>query len=285
MRWTYALLFTTLLACDSSSTAPGSSSAATKSSGAPAASSAAATPKLCDKAEKLQKRIGDIDTKAVRITVGADIALPESKTGDPVSPMSPLVAIAPKDILVNGQSTKLAELKDKLQGRGPVVLAIPKGEEGIDRVADVIAAIDPETEIFLLSTLPGTKLEPQPKVLEGTKDPSERAVKVAETLKKSIGECDEANKIFQRLASTEPTGRAESLKKDLPVAVNACNCKIGDETEDLIAYLLAGEPPVLGKKIKLSKEKDAKVIKLKGLDGQKLYDALPADGSAVKLEK
>lgn len=297
MRWTCALLFTTLFACDSPSTAPEGSapkpggsaqpaaSSGTKSSGAPA-SSAADGPKLCEKADKLKKRIANIDAESSRIAVGSEIALPESKDGAPVSPMSPVVVIEAKDIRVNGESVgKPAGVKDKLQGQGSVLLAIPKGEEGIARVAVVVAALGPETEVYLLAALPGTKLEPAPRGLDlAGKGPSDRARLMAEALTKSIDGCPEAKKVFSRLATEEPAGRAKSVKQDLPRAVNACGCKVADDTEDMIAYLLGADPIVVGKKLKLSKEKDARSIKLKGLDGQKLYDALPADGSAVTLE-
>lgn len=297
MRLTSALLFTMLLACDSPTATPEGSAAkpgasakpltSAKPSAAAGGASAAATPKLCEKADKLQQRLAGIDAKAERVSIDADVAIPESKDGAKVFSTSIVVTIGPKDIRVGGQSvTKPADVKDKLNGQRSVLLAIPKGEEGIGRIADVVAAIGSDTEVYMIAMVPGSKLESAPKglVLTG-KDQSERARMMAEALSKSIGDCPEAGKLFQSLASSDPSGRGELVKKDLPVAINACGCKVADNTEDLIAFLLGGDPPVVGKKLNLSKEKDAKAIKLKGLDGQKLYEALPADGSPVKLEK
>ncbi len=295
MRFTAALSFVLLVACDSPSASPDGSagkpggSARPASSGAgsaKASTSASEAPKLCDKADKLQKRLAGVDTKAQRVGLGADVTLPESKDGAPISSMWPAVVVTSKDIRVNGQPAKPAELKDKLNGQSKVLLAIPKGEEGIGRVSEVVAALGPDVEAYLVASIPGSKREPLPKGIDmADKDQSERAMLLAQALSKAIGDCAEAKKLFSQLASDEPSGRAESVKKGMPTAINACSCKVTDDTEDLIAFLLAGDPPVVGKKLSLSKDKDAKAIPLKGLDGQKLYDALPADGSAVKLEK
>jgi hypothetical protein len=295
MRLAALLSLVFLVACDSPSAAPdgsagkpgGSAKAAGSAPGSgKAASSAAEAPKLCDKADKLQKRLADVDTKAQRVGLGADIALPESKDGAPISSMWPAVVVTTKDIRVNGQAAKPAELKDKLNGQNKVLLAIPKGEEGIGRVSEVVTALGPDVEVYLVASVPGSKMEPPPKGMDlKGKDQGERAMLFAQALTKSIADCAEAKKLFSQLASDEPSGRAESVKKGMPVAINACSCKVADDTEDLIAFLLAGDPPLVGKKLSLSKEKDTKAIALKGLDGQKLYDALPADGSPVKLEK
>lgn len=290
MRWT-TLFSLSLLAAAGCETKPAGTeasgvAASTQAKGSASQKSAAA-PKLCDKADALAARLSGIDAKASRVSLGADVALPESKDGTPVSLISPVVVVTPKELRANGKTVKgPADLAGALGSQSKVLLAIPRGEEGIGRLGEIVAGLGKGTEITLLASLPGAKGEPAPKGIDiGTKDASERARILAEALSKAIASCPQASKIFQELSSDEPSGRAEAIKNRLPGAINACSCKVGDDAADLVAYVLGGDAPVIGKRLVLSKDAAAKGISLKGLDGQKLYDALPSDGSPVRLDK
>jgi hypothetical protein len=58
---------------------------------------------------------------------------------------------------------------------------------------------------------------------------------------------------------------------------------VHDDAVDIVAFLLGGDAPVLAKRLVVSKDKAAKAVSLRGTDGQKLYEALPLDGSPVRL--
>ena len=296
MRWLAALFLTTLLGCDSPSATP-DSSAKPGGSAKPAAStgsqggagttnaSAASAPKLCEKADKLAKRIADINVAATRVSVPADLAMPESKDGSPVSPDAVALVVGAKDVRLGSDSFQPAEAIAKLQGQRRVLLAIPKDESGVTKAAEVAKALGGDMEVYLIAAIPGGKREPAPKGLDvTTKNVSERAMLMAEALTKTIDGCPEAKKLFSRLAGDDPSARAATVKKEFPIAVNACSCKVADNTDELIAYLLGGDPAVVGKRFVVDKGASTK-ISAKDLTGQKLYDSLPADGSAVAIEK
>ncbi len=295
MRWLTALLLATLLGCESppatpdASAKPGGSATSgsagsQKTTGATTASAASAV-KLCDKADAIRKRLADIDAAATRVSLPADLAMPESKDGAAVSPDAVALVVTAKDVRLGGDAFQPAAAPAKLQGQRRVLLAIPKDESGVAKAAEVAQALGGEMEVYLIAAVPGGKREPAPKGLDvDTKNVSERATMMAEALTKAIDGCSEAKKLFSKLAASEPSGRAATVKKEFPVAVNACGCKVADGTDDLIAYLLGGDQAVVGKRFVVDKAAATK-ISTKDLTGQKLYDALPADGSAVALEK
>ena len=290
MRSTLLVLAALLAGCDSTPAAPASSVAPSTST--PSTSASGATTKkqdgaaLCDKAGALSKRLADVDTKASRVGVSSALALPESKEGVAVPVSAPIVEITRKDIAVGGKTAhQPSDVKGMLTGR-TVLLALPKGDDGIAALPEVVRSIGGDAEVYVLAIIAGTRREPWPKGIEA-KDAStsERASALAQALGKSISDCSQAKKIFQQLAADDPAGRAEFIKTQMPKAFDACSCKVGDDAVDIVAYLLAGDAPVRGKRLVVSKDASAKAIALSGLDGQKLYDALPADGSPVRFEK
>lgn len=275
-----ALVFITLVACDSPEPV------AQKPSASAVQGASASVPSLCDKAERLQKRLAGLDTKAARVAVDAGFELPASTTGEEVSANAVVVTIGPKEIRVNGEPLSGARaVKEKVESHGTVLLAIPKGLEGIDRLSDVVSAIGPQRQIYLLASPPGAKVEPPPKGLDLGKSMNERASVLAGAMTKAIATCPEAKKIFQQLSAPGAQNQSETVKRELPGAVGACLCKTTDDLDDIVAYLIAGELPIVAKKLNVSSDKSAKALSLTGLDGQKLYDALSPDGAAVRLEK
>ena len=132
----------------------------------------------------LASRLASIDTQASRVSVGADIALPEGKQGAKVPLDAPTVVIAPKEIRVGGQSVARPADVAKLVGdQRQILLAIPRGEEAIGRVAGVVAAMEDRADIYLLAAVPGAKLEPAPRGLDLVgRDQSARATLLATAL-------------------------------------------------------------------------------------------------------
>jgi hypothetical protein len=246
---------------------------------------ASAIPKVCEKAAALKKRIEGIDVEVSRVTVG-DIALPQSKDGTKVDPQLPLLVVTDKEIRLQGEEiTNPKDVAGKLPNK-EVLLAIPKGEEAVARIVPIVDAVGPDVTVHLLATLPDTKLEPVPKSVDfKDKDTSEKATELAKALSRSIETCGPAKGLFSKLATVEPSGRAKMLREQLPQAVSDCECKIHDDALDIVAFLLGGDPPVLAKKIGPWKDKKKTAAAVKGMDGQKLYDALASDGSVTKPEK
>lgn len=264
---------------------PGKSPQPPKPLGSVSGEPASAIPKTCDKATALKKRIEGIDVEASRVTLG-EISLPESKDGTKIDPQLPLLVVTAKEIRLQGEEiTNPADIAGKLPQK-QVLLAIPKSDEAIKRVVPIVDALGADVTVYLLATLPGVKLEPVPKSVDfKDKDTSQKATELAKALSRSIDTCGPAKSLFSKLATIDPAKRATTLREQLPQAVSDCECKVHDDALEIVAFLLGGDPPVVGKKIGPWKDKKKTAAALKGMDGQKLYDSLAADGVVAKPEK
>lgn len=277
------MLLLSLVACDS----PGGTSAtssATSAAGATASVSASPSGKYCEKAEALQARLSTIDVKISRVGLPTDLTIPEGTEGMPFPVQSTVIVVTAEGYSVGGTKiARAAELATTVRLRN-VLFAIAKDAPHVDRVFEAAAAFPPETSLYLLASVPNSKREPAPASIKtGGVNDSERAVQLATLLSKSIDGCEPVAKFFKTLAAEDPDSRAPRLRDKLPSLVDQCQCKVGDDAVDILAYLLGGDAPVVAKRIVLSKEKTATAIDLKKMDGQKLFDALPKDGSPIRL--
>jgi hypothetical protein len=267
-----------------------------KSAVGSAVATASAAPKLCAEAEALRARIAPFDADASRTMVG-DLRLPESKDGVR-TPQGPTVVFVAGRMTVDGQpartpidAAQLIQQHVAFSERvGPdrkpaALLAVAHDDADMARVHDVMLQL-PDYAVYLVAMTPGATVEPVPKALEtklaGT-DRSERARLLAEALQAAIADCKPVRDLFRSLATQAPDTKAPSLKNELPEAVHACDCKVGADLNDIAAYLLGADPPTVGKLVLPSDDAGAKTIALGGLTGQKLYDALPSDGSKVSF--
>ena len=279
--WKFAVTALVLVACETEKPVDAASSAPTPS---------VAMPKLCEAAQAMQTRLAPIDVKVSRTALDPTMALPESKHGAR-APEGSVVSFGKSGMTVDGQDAAtpnaVVGALNERSGERPVLLAIDKGDADLARLLAVADALGPSVQLYLLATPPGGKHEPPPaalaKELEGLR-PGERAGVLANALRAAIKDCKPAADLFQSLASQAlPDERASMLKEGLPRAVNECGCKVGPELGDLAAYVLGGDRITVAKRLTLTNE--GKAIALKGLNGQALYDALPADGGAVRFEK
>jgi hypothetical protein len=120
------------------------------------------------------------------------------------------------------------------------------------RVPEIAKILGSKLEIQVLASPPGAKHEPVPAALEReltNVDASQRASILAQAMQKSIADCKPARDLFQSLAAEPASGKGSSFKEKLPVAVAACDCKVGADLTDLAAYLLGGDRIAVGKRL------------------------------------
>jgi hypothetical protein len=281
MKWTAPVRLTLIVlacaACSSPSADGGSSP-----SGKPAATGHSGNP-LCDKALKLHDRLAAIDTKPTRITV--DVKLPISDEGK-APPEAPVVEISDRWLMagrpVEGPEDVLSALRRR--SSSSIVLAIG-AEASLKTLPPLLDALA-DIHVYVVASPKVAKREPIPAAASkgmSDSDPSQRATALSEVLKNSISSCPPALKLFQNLGGTPHDAQIKALQNDLPVAVDSCSCKVDDSLVDTVAYLVGGDTPVVAKLVVSSHDPKAKQISIADLNGQKLYDALPSDGSSITL--
>ena len=240
---------------------------------------------LCDKAQALRDRLAAIDIAATRIATRAH--LPTSDDG--VAPPADAAVLELGDKLsINGRPVlDPSDVETEVQHRSSrsLVIAID-AHATLKPLPSLLGALGEGIQLYVVASPKGGKRETPPAVLAkdaDNPDPNQRAVAFSNLLKKSMGSCKPAEKVFQSLSSAPHDSQLRTLRNDLPVAVDSCACKVDDDFVASIAYLVGGDAPVVAKHLVLSKDAKAMKLSVADLDAQKLYDALPAGASPVHL--
>lgn len=272
--------------CDSPSAPPPAPSAAPKAVASAVASATPAAPK-CPVASDLAKTLAGI---APGTRIGVAAVLPEG-VGGSVPENGIVVELSGGKVLLDGEDTAPLELVDKLKQRmdmrsgTPVLLAVAKDEKNLGPISRIVEAAG-ETPIHVVATPKGGKRIAMPEALVKdlpAGDVSMRATVLAKAISDEVDDCQPARKVFETLATMDPDARNAALAKDLPAAIEACDCKVDAKIVGLVGYAVGGDTLVVGKVLVVSKDPKATEIALKDLDGAKWYEAVPSDGSPVRL--
>jgi hypothetical protein len=171
----------------------------------------------------------------------------------------------------------------------PLPALVAAGHDAED-TRDVVTALESLARAgvptWLVARKKGAQRLPDKRATAPSPDPSADVMEIATTLTAASAACPATAKLNDAaLSLAGKAGEARALvTRELPRALASCACKPDGITlfRTWTELLFDGEP-IIGKRITVSADPSATLVKADGLDGSAFYAALPADGRPIRF--
>ncbi|WAS90370.1 hypothetical protein [Nannocystis punicea] len=295
-----AILFASLLACNSGApdpaakpaTGPAPTSAATASD-AKVSPAAAACPEKVAAMRTLFSH-GPGDSTSLELPPGME--LPAAPGGEPVGDGMPVYVLADGGFKLDEQvhptvtelrkalDAELESVKQRSASTGAPFRAslslVVDARVPASTVLELAEGMPPEVALSQVVQLAGDTAPaapPTPPAVQKLFDeprPDLRATQLAKTIEAAIGGCKPIAELFRQLATMDPASRGKTLLDGLPGAVEACKCE-GIDLEVLVpaVWQMSGKTSPSKRQFPLALARDAKAEQVR----------LPANATAADL--